>query len=86
MNHEKLERTVLLGLPIPRVTISEAVARVEQQVFSGQTHRVATANLDFRTMNLDTATRSCLKVNSIVRHMSSSACPPDHTFYRCCAV
>jgi N-acetylglucosaminyldiphosphoundecaprenol N-acetyl-beta-D-mannosaminyltransferase len=37
----------ILGLPISRVTMPQAVARIEEMIGSGESHQVATASLDF---------------------------------------
>ena len=42
----------LFGLPITNVTMAQAVARVEEQILSGETHQIATANLDFARNSL----------------------------------
>ena len=41
------ETVALFGLPITNVSMVQAVARIEQQILSGTTHQIATANLDF---------------------------------------
>ena len=53
MRKKKTPDTVaLFGLPITNVTMEQAVARVEEQILSGQTHQIATANLDFARNSL----------------------------------
>ena len=42
----------LFGLPITNVTMAQAVARVEEHILSGETHQIATANLDFARNSL----------------------------------
>ncbi len=46
------DTVALFGLPITNVTMAEAVARVEEQILSGRTHQIATANLDFARNSL----------------------------------
>ncbi len=43
----------LFGLPIANVTMAQAVAHVEEKILSGQTHQIATANLDFARNSLN---------------------------------
>lgn len=52
MRHKTPDTVALFGLPITNVTMTQAVARVEQQILSGQTHQIATANLDFARNSL----------------------------------
>ena len=47
MSYERASTVALFGLPITNVTMSEAVARIEEAIASGQMHQIATANLDF---------------------------------------
>ncbi len=42
----------LFGLPIANVTMARAIARIEESILSGQTHQIATANLDFARNSL----------------------------------
>ena len=37
----------VMGLPLAPVTLGEAVNRIDAMIESGETHQVATANLDF---------------------------------------
>jgi N-acetylglucosaminyldiphosphoundecaprenol N-acetyl-beta-D-mannosaminyltransferase len=46
------DTVALFGLPITNVTMAQAVARVEEQILSGRTHQIATANLDFARNSL----------------------------------
>jgi N-acetylglucosaminyldiphosphoundecaprenol N-acetyl-beta-D-mannosaminyltransferase len=46
------DTVALFGLPITNVTMAQAVARVEEQILSGKTHQIATANLDFARNSL----------------------------------
>lgn len=46
------ETVALFGLPITNVTMAQAVARIEGHILSGQTHQIATANLDFARNSL----------------------------------
>ena len=48
-NHDTV---ALFGLPITNVTMAQAVARIEEQILSGSTHQIATANLDFARNSL----------------------------------
>jgi len=41
------ETVALFGLPITKVNMAGAVARIEEYILSGKTHQIATANLDF---------------------------------------
>ena len=43
----------LFGLPIANVTMAQAIAHVEEKILSGQTHQIATANLDFARNSLN---------------------------------
>ena len=43
----------LFGLPIANVTMEQAIAHVEEKILSGQTHQIATANLDFARHSLN---------------------------------
>ena len=48
MSRNRNNNTVaLFGLPITDVTMAEAVVRIEAKILSGETHQIATANLDF---------------------------------------
>jgi len=47
MSRQTQDTVALFGLPITNVTMAQAVARVEEQILSGRTHQIATANLDF---------------------------------------
>ena len=42
----------LFGLPIANVTMARAIACIEESILSGQTHQIATANLDFARNSL----------------------------------
>ena len=42
----------LFGLPIANVSMTQAIARIEESILSGQTHQIATANLDFARNSL----------------------------------
>jgi N-acetylglucosaminyldiphosphoundecaprenol N-acetyl-beta-D-mannosaminyltransferase len=46
------DTVALFGLPITNVTMAQAVARIEEHIHSGQTHQIATANLDFARNSL----------------------------------
>ena len=51
---EQIPPTVaLFGLPIANVTMAQAIAHIEQNILSGQTHQIATANLDFARNSLN---------------------------------
>ena len=52
MTKQTTDTVALFGLPITNVTMSQAVARIEEQILSGRTHQVATANLDFARNSL----------------------------------
>jgi N-acetylglucosaminyldiphosphoundecaprenol N-acetyl-beta-D-mannosaminyltransferase len=52
MGKQTQDTVALFGLPITNVTMAQAVARVEEQVLSGRTHQIATANLDFARNSL----------------------------------
>jgi N-acetylglucosaminyldiphosphoundecaprenol N-acetyl-beta-D-mannosaminyltransferase len=52
MNHPIPETVALFGLPITNVTMAQAVSRVEEQIRSGSTQQIATANLDFARNSL----------------------------------
>lgn len=52
MVHPIPETVALFGLPITNVTMAQAVTRVEEQIRSGNTHQIATANLDFARNSL----------------------------------
>jgi N-acetylglucosaminyldiphosphoundecaprenol N-acetyl-beta-D-mannosaminyltransferase len=41
------DTVALFGLPITKVNMTEAVAKIEEYILSGRTHQIATANLDF---------------------------------------
>jgi N-acetylglucosaminyldiphosphoundecaprenol N-acetyl-beta-D-mannosaminyltransferase len=47
MSRELAHPIAVLGLPLDSLTVAEAVEAVEGLIVSGQTHQVATANLDF---------------------------------------
>lgn len=47
MSQQMTDTVALFGIPITNVTMAQAVARVEEHILSGQTHQIATANLDF---------------------------------------
>jgi len=47
MSKQTTDTVALFGLPITNVTMSQAVARIEEHILSGNTHQIATANLDF---------------------------------------
>ncbi len=46
------DTVALFGMPITNVTMTEAVARIEEYIGSGKTHQIATANLDFARNSL----------------------------------
>ena len=46
------DTVALFGMPITNVSMTEAVARVEEYILSGRTHQIATANLDFARNSL----------------------------------
>ena len=48
----KHDTVALFGLPITNVTMAQAVSRIEEMILSGETHQVATANLDFARNSL----------------------------------
>ena len=52
MTQPKHDTVALFGLPITNVTMAQAVARIEEQILSGTTHQIATANLDFARNSL----------------------------------
>jgi N-acetylglucosaminyldiphosphoundecaprenol N-acetyl-beta-D-mannosaminyltransferase len=52
MRKKTPDTVALFGLPITNVTMAQAVARVEEQILSGRTHQIATANLDFARNSL----------------------------------
>jgi N-acetylglucosaminyldiphosphoundecaprenol N-acetyl-beta-D-mannosaminyltransferase len=52
MSKRTTDTVALFGLPITNVTMNQAVSRIEQQILSGQTHQIATANLDFARNSL----------------------------------
>jgi len=52
MRKKTPDTVALFGLPITNVTMAQAVARVEEQIYSGRTHQIATANLDFARNSL----------------------------------
>ena len=52
MLQPKHETVALFGLPITNVTMAQAVERIEEHILSGNTHQVATANLDFARNSL----------------------------------
>lgn len=52
MRHKTPDTVALFGLPITNVTMAQAVARVDEQIQSGRTHQIATANLDFARNSL----------------------------------
>ena len=52
MSNERASTVALFGLPITNVTMAEAVGRVEEAIASGETHQIATANLDFARNSL----------------------------------
>ena len=52
MGKQAQDTVALFGLPITNVTMAQAVARVEEQILSGRTHQIATANLDFARNSL----------------------------------
>ncbi len=52
MTQAKHDTVALFGLPITNVTMDQAVARIEEQILSGGTHQIATANLDFARNSL----------------------------------
>jgi N-acetylglucosaminyldiphosphoundecaprenol N-acetyl-beta-D-mannosaminyltransferase len=52
MSYERASTVALFGLPITNVTMAEAVGLVEEAVASGETHQIATANLDFARNSL----------------------------------
>ncbi len=52
MTQAKHDTVALFGLPITNVTMAQAVARIEEQIHSGGTHQIATANLDFARNSL----------------------------------
>ncbi len=52
MNKKTTDTVALFGLPITNVTMDQAVARIEEQILSGGTHQIATANLDFARNSL----------------------------------
>ena len=52
MSVQKSSTVALFGLPISNVTMAEAVARLEENIDSGETHQIATANLDFARNSL----------------------------------
>ncbi len=52
MRNKTPDTVALFGLPITNVTMAQAVARVEEQIQSGRTHQIATANLDFARNSL----------------------------------
>ncbi len=52
MGKQSQDTVALFGLPITNVTMAQAVARVEEQILSGRTHQIATANLDFARNSL----------------------------------
>jgi N-acetylglucosaminyldiphosphoundecaprenol N-acetyl-beta-D-mannosaminyltransferase len=47
MSNTTQDTVALFGLPITNVSMAQAVARVEELILSGETHQIATANLDF---------------------------------------
>lgn len=52
MKKSTINTVALFGLPITNVTMDQAVASVEEQIVSGETHQIATANLDFARNSL----------------------------------
>ena len=52
MKMQMTDTVALFGLPITNVTMTQAVAKVEQHILSGYTHQIATANLDFARHSL----------------------------------
>ena len=52
MSNERAGTVALFGLPITNVTMAEALGRVEEAIASGETHQIATANLDFARNSL----------------------------------
>jgi N-acetylglucosaminyldiphosphoundecaprenol N-acetyl-beta-D-mannosaminyltransferase len=52
MSKRTTDTVALFGLPITNVTMNQAVSRIEEQILSGQTHQIATANLDFARNSL----------------------------------
>jgi N-acetylglucosaminyldiphosphoundecaprenol N-acetyl-beta-D-mannosaminyltransferase len=64
MSKELHHSVAVLGLPLANVTASEAVEQIEELILSGDTHQVATANLDFwlnslRDVNLHRIIAGC---------------------------
>ena len=47
MSKELHHSVAVLGLPLANVTADETIERIEDLILSGDTHQVATANLDF---------------------------------------
>jgi N-acetylglucosaminyldiphosphoundecaprenol N-acetyl-beta-D-mannosaminyltransferase len=52
MSKQTTDTVALFGLPITNVTMNQAVSRIEEQILSGRTHQIATANLDFARNSL----------------------------------
>ena len=52
MSYERASTVALFGLPITNVTMDEAIGRIEEAIVSGETHQIATANLDFARNSL----------------------------------
>lgn len=52
MKTQMTDTVALFGLPITNVTMTQAIAKVEQHILSGHTHQIATANLDFARHSL----------------------------------
>ena len=53
MKEQSSPTVALFGLPIANVTMAHAIAHVEEKILSGQTHQIATANLDFARNSLN---------------------------------
>jgi len=52
MSRQTTDTVALFGLPITNVTMKQAVARIQEYILSGETHQIATANLDFARNSL----------------------------------
>ena len=52
MNNKTTDTVALFGLPITNVTMKQAVLLIEEQILSGRSHQIATANLDFARNSL----------------------------------